>query len=131
MRNANNAMASVRPTDSQAAVHAMPESLLNFVLTRAAFSGLLALVGTVIALRQSARFRRSGYWWWLGGAFCIALVMPFAYMAITSYNISYTDAVLLRQLHAGSWRVAEGYAMFGGVLIARIFYLATLRRPNG
>jgi ABC-type branched-subunit amino acid transport system permease subunit len=56
----------------------------QFILGRAAFFGLLGFTGTLIALRQSAKFRRNGYWWWLSGAICVALLMPFAYMAMTS-----------------------------------------------
>lgn len=60
----------------------------------------------------------------------MALLMPFAYMAMTSYNISYTDALLLRDLHAGSWRVAEGYAVVAGVGIAGLIDLFIFRRPS-
>jgi hypothetical protein len=108
----------------------LPDSGLLFILGRAAFFGLLTLAGTLIALRQSAKFRRNGYWWWLGGAICMALLMPFVYVAMTSYNISYTDALLLRDLHAGSWRVADAYAIVAGVATAGLIDLFIFRQSS-
>lgn len=108
----------------------LSDSNVSFVIGRAVFCGLLACVGTLIALRQSSRFRRVGYWWWLGGAIGIALLMPYTYMSITSYNITYVDALLLRGLHAGSWRVAEGYAVLAGVVIAGLCCLVLVGRRS-
>src|ERR1700675_4930958 len=98
-------------------------SLWWLLFSKAAVYGLMALVGTLVALRQSARFRRRGYWWCLAGAVCMAFTMPLGYMWMQSNNISFTDALLLRQVRAGSWLVAEGYAILAGTAIAGLVNL--------
>jgi hypothetical protein len=101
-----------------------------FDVVRAAFYGVLALLGTLVALHQSPKFRHRGYWLWFSGALCWALVAPFAYMWIQSFNISFADAVLLRHPRAGSWRVAEAYGVVAGVSIGGLIGLIAFRHPR-
>jgi hypothetical protein len=95
----------------------MYDSSAFLVLGRAAIYGLVFLVGTIVAIQKSSAFRRRWYWWLLIAAFGYCLLSPFIYMWITSYRISLADAVFLRELHAGSWRVAEAYCVFIGVVL--------------
>lgn len=88
-----------------------------FVFGRAAIDGLIVLVGTIVAMQKYATFRRRWYWLLLVAAVGYCLLSPFIYMAITSYGISLADAFLLRNLHAGSWHVAEAYSMLIGVVL--------------
>ena len=94
----------------------MADSELLFLLGRGAFYGLLALVGTILILRKAPTFHQSRYWWLLGAAACNALLMPIGYMWITSYTMTYIDALSLRALYAGSWLVVDGYFLLAGVL---------------
>jgi len=95
----------------------MYDSSEFFVFGRAAIYGLIFLVGTIVVIQKSSAFRRRWYWWLLIASFGYYILSPFIYMWITSYRISLADAVFLRELHAGSWRVAEAYSVFIGVLL--------------
>jgi hypothetical protein len=95
----------------------MCDSSSFFVFGTAAIHGLIFFVGTIIAIQKSSRFRRRWYWWLVIGAVGYCLISPFIYMWITSYKISLADAVFLRNFHAGSWRVAEAYFVFVGVVV--------------
>src|SRR4029077_2857411 len=103
---------------------------LVWLTSSAVFYGLVLFVVTLIVLQQSIQFRRRGYWWCLAAAACIALTMPLGYTWIQSNSISITDAFLLRQLRAGSWQVARGYAIFAGIAIAGLIYFLIQRLPS-
>jgi glucan phosphoethanolaminetransferase (alkaline phosphatase superfamily) len=98
-----------------------------FVFGEAAFSGLLFLVCTIVAIQKSSAFRRRWYWWLLTSAFGYCLLSPFIFMWTTPYQISVADAFFLRNLHAGSRRVAEGYSVFIGVVLGGLIGIALSR----
>jgi hypothetical protein len=114
----------------------MLDSQFWFFIFGAAFLGLFALVGTLIILRRSVQFGKSGYWWLLGIAACAVLITPFVYMWQQSGSISLADAVLLRQFRVGSWHAAgaanvlRGYAILTGIALAGLINLMTPRQSN-
>lgn len=106
----------------------MVDSSVFFTFGQAAIYGLIALVGSIVGLRQLPVFRRSLYWWLLAIAFCNSLLQPFVYMWMTSYTVSLADAVLMRTFHAGSWLVAEGYSVFLGLAVGGLIGFGFGRR---
>ena len=106
----------------------MLDSNVFFTFGRAAIYGLIVLVGSTVAIRQSLVFRRRWYWWMLTIAFGNCLLRPFIYMWTTSYKVSLADAVLMRTFHAGSWRVVEGYSVFVGLAVGGLIGFGLLRR---
>jgi hypothetical protein len=103
--------------------------ILPYVVSRGAFYGTVVLIGVFLSLRQSTAFRRN-YRWVLVASLGNALAMPFAYMWMTSFKLSYIDALTLSELHAGSWLVADGYCIFLGVVLARLVDFVAARPPT-
>ena len=101
--------------------------LLLYVIIKGSVSAIFALLATVISLRQSATFRHRRYWFWLLGAICFVFLAPLFYIEISSYPISYANALLLRKLHAGAWSVASAYGLLLGVAMGGLVYLVTRR----
>jgi hypothetical protein len=99
-----------------------------FTFGRAAIYGLIALLGSTVAIRQSATFRRRWYWWILLIAIGNALLAAFVYIWMTSYSVSLADAALLWTYHAGSWRVAERYSIVIGVAVSGLIGFRLSRR---
>ena len=95
----------------------MPESKIFLTFGFAVIYGLVVLVGSIIAIQRSMIFKRRWFWWLLFIAFANCFLQPFVYMWMTSYNVSFMDAVLMRTFYAGSWHVAEGYAVFLGLAV--------------
>jgi hypothetical protein len=91
-----------------------------YVLGRGLFCGLLGFLGMFVVNRDAGDFLSGSYWKWLVGALACALLGPITYMWMQSFQISLIDAATLHVLRAGSWHVAEGYGLFGGVVLGGV-----------
>ena len=108
----------------------MFESVLLLTVGRAVVAGTVFLVGSIVAIRRSVTFRRRWYWWLLAFSLAEALLGPFFYIWITSYDVTLQDAILLRTFHAGSWHVAEGYCIFLGTAAGGLIGFGMVRRSK-
>jgi hypothetical protein len=105
-----------------------PDRLL--FLGQALMYGAIFMAGSIVGIRRSQTFRRRWYWWLLSFSFADALIGPFVYLWITSYDVSLQDAILLRTFHAGWWHVPNGYSIFLGTGIAGLIGFVVLKRSK-
>jgi len=107
------------------------DELAIYVVIRGCASFVFALLAMVISFRRSKAFGRRGYWLWLSVAICWVFLAPFFYNGMSSYEISYTDAFLLRKLHAGAWAMTMAYGLLLGVVLGGLFQLMLRHNQAG